>query len=160
MDSQFIALVTATIGLALGVLITWLLTRGRTTAAIEQGKAEVAVDLAMANERVRSIEAERGKLSEAHEVLQSQANGWRNELNQARDDLSKLNERASRIPVLDEKLAGLEAALAEASQQAAVLREASGRINAELKAGLQNQASCFMAPLLSNASSHHSQVGR
>lgn len=134
MDIQFLALVTATIGLALGVLITWLLTRGRITAAAEQGKAEVAVDLAMANERVRSIEAERGKLSEAHEVLQSQANGWRNELNQARDDLAKLNERASRIPVLDEKLAGLEAALAESSQQAADLREASGRINAELKA--------------------------
>ena len=134
MDIQFLALVTATIGLALGVLITWLLTRGRITAAAEQGKAEVAVDLAMANERVRSIEAERGKLSEAHELLQSQANGWRNELNQARDDLSKLNERASRIPVLDEKLAGLEGALAEASQQAADLREASGRINAEFKA--------------------------
>ena len=134
MDSQFLALVTATIGLALGVLITWLLTRGRITAAAEQGKAGVAVDLAMANERVRSIEAERGKLSEAHEVLQSQADGWRNELNQARDELSKLNERASRIPVLDEKLAGLEGALAEANQQAADLREASGRINAELKA--------------------------
>ncbi len=134
MDSQFLALVTATIGLALGVLITWLLTRGRITAAAEQGKAGVAVDLAMANERARSIEAERGKLSEAHEQLQSQANGWKNELNQARDELSKLNERASRIPVLDEKLVGLEGALAEASQQAAVLREASGRINAELKA--------------------------
>lgn len=134
MDSQFLALVTATIGLALGVLITWLLTRGRITAAAEQGKAEVAVELAMANERVRSIEAEHGKLREAHEVLQSQANGWRNELNQARDELSKLNERASRIPVLDEKLVGLEDALAEASQQAADLREASGRINAELKA--------------------------
>jgi len=133
-DSQFLALVTATIGLALGVLITWLLTRGRITAAAEQGKAEVAVELAMANERVRSIEAEHGKLREAHEVLQSQANGWRNELNQARDELSKLNERASRIPVLDEKLVGLEDALAEASQQAADLREASGRINAELKA--------------------------
>lgn len=134
MDSQFLALVTATIGLALGVLITWLLTRGRITAAAEQGKAGVAVDLAMANERARSIEAERGKLSEAHEELQSQANGWRNELNQARDELSKLNERASRIPVLDEKLAGLEGALAEASQQAADLRESSVRINAELKA--------------------------
>jgi DNA recombination protein RmuC len=133
-DSQFLALVTATIGLALGVLITWLLTRGRITAAAEQGKAEVAVDLAMANERVRSIEAERGKLSETHEVLQSQANGWRNELSQANDELAKLNERASRIPVLDEKLVGLEGALAEASQQAADLREASGRINAELKA--------------------------
>jgi DNA recombination protein RmuC len=133
-DSQFLALVTATIGLALGVLITWLLTRGRITAAAEQGKAGVAVDLAMANERARSIEAERGKLSEAHEELQSQANGWRNELNQARDELSKLNERASRIPVLDEKLAGLEGALAEASQQAADLRESSVRINAELKA--------------------------
>lgn len=134
MDSQFLALVTATIGLALGVLITWLLTRGRITAAAEQGKVEVAVDLAMANERVRSIEVERGKLSETHDVLQLQANEWRNELNQARDELSKLNERASRIPVLDEKLAGLEAALAEASQQAAELRETSGRINAEFKA--------------------------
>lgn len=134
MDSQLLALVTATIGLALGVLTTWLLTRGRIIAAVEQGKAEVAVDLAMANERARSIEAERAKLSEAHEALQSQANELRDILDLARDDISKLNERASRIPVLDEKLAGLESALADANQQAADLRETSGRINAELNA--------------------------
>lgn len=134
MDSQLLALVTATIGLAVGVLTTWLLTRGRIIAAAEQGKAEVAVDLAMANERARSIEAERAKLGEAHEALQSQAKELRDTLDLARDDISKLNERASRIPVLDEKLAGLESALAEANQQAADLREASGRINAELNA--------------------------
>lgn len=45
MDSQLLPLATSAIGLVLGVLLAWLLIRGRIAAAIEQGKAEAAVVL-------------------------------------------------------------------------------------------------------------------
>jgi DNA recombination protein RmuC len=134
MDNQLLSLITAVVGLSLGVLITWLLTKSKTSVAKEQGKAEVAIELAMANERVRSIEAERDKLSNSQIALQTQANEWRDTLDQARDDLAKLNERATRIPVLDEKVAGLENALTDVGQQTSELREANSRTTAELKA--------------------------
>ena len=134
MDNQLLAFATAGIGLVLGILITWLLARGRIAGATEQGRSELAVDLAMATERARAADVELGKLTTAHEAVKAQANEWRDALDQARDDLAKLNERASRIPALDAKLTELEGALTEAHQQAADIREASGRITAELKA--------------------------
>jgi DNA recombination protein RmuC len=134
MDISIFSLVTAVIGLIIGVAMTWSFVKGKIAAATEQGKAAVAVDLATANERIRSIEIERGQIIGTHEALKVQASEWRDALDVARDDLARLNERSSRIPVLEGKLAEAERVLAEANQQAADLREASGRINAELKA--------------------------
>ena len=214
MENQFLSLVATAIGLVIGVLLTWLLTRGRIAAAVEQGKTAVAVDLATANERARALEAERAQLIQAQETLKAQAAEWREALDLARDERAQLNERASRvptlegqvsrlleqqkidlqeirrlatseaekaqslqsatarltkteqtladaerdlatasnalqqsnerratldaeaarIPILEGKLAGAEHELTETRQQAADLREASGRINAELKA--------------------------
>ena len=54
MASQLLILIAAGIGLAIGVAVTWLLTKGRIAAAIEQGRAELAVDLATATERARA----------------------------------------------------------------------------------------------------------
>lgn len=134
MDSQLLTLIAAGVGLAIGAAVTWLLTRGRILAAIQQGRAELAVDLATATERARANDAELAKLNAAHEALKIQANEFRDALDQARDDLAKLTERASRIPGLEAKLTEAEQTLATTRQQAADLREASGRLAAELKA--------------------------
>lgn len=134
MDSQLLPLLTAGIGLAIGMIAAWLLLRGRISVAAEQGRAEVAIDLATANERVRATEAELAKLNATHSALNTQATDWRNGLDQARDDLAMLSERASRIPGLEAKLIEAEEALNTAQQQAAELREATGRLTAELKA--------------------------
>ncbi|MCM8621762.1 MAG: DNA recombination protein RmuC [Candidatus Accumulibacter sp.] len=134
MDSQLLTLIAAGIGLAIGVAITWLLTRGRIAAAMEQGRAELAVDLATATERARANDAELAKLNTAHETLKTQTSEYRDALDQARDDLAMLTERASRIPALEAKLTEVENALDAAQQQSAELRETSGRLAAELKA--------------------------
>lgn len=134
MDSQLLTLIAAGIGLAIGVAVTWLLTRGRIAAAIEQGRAELAVDLATATERARANDAELAKLNTANETLKIQTNEFRDALDQARDDLAKLTERASRIPGLEATLTEAEQTLTTTRQQAADLRETSGRLAAELKA--------------------------
>lgn len=134
MDSQLLTLIAAGIGLAIGVAVTWLLTRGRIAAAIQQGRAELAIDLATATERARANDVELAKLNTTHETLKTQTSEFRDALDQARDDLAKLTERASRIPGLEATLTEAEQTLATTRQQAADLREASGRLAAELKA--------------------------
>lgn len=134
MDSQLLTLIAAAIGLAIGVAVTWLLIGGRIAAAVEQGRAELAVDLATATERARANDAELAKLNTAHETLKNQTSEFRDALDQARDDLAMLTERASRIPFMEAKLTEVENALDAAQQQSAELRETSGRLAAELKA--------------------------
>lgn len=134
MDSQLFTLIATGIGLAIGVVVTWLLTRGQIASAFEQGRTELAVDLATATERSRTSDAELAKLNTAHDALKIQANEFRDALDQARDELAKLTERASRIPGLVANLSEAEQTLSTNRQQAADLREASGHLTAELKA--------------------------
>lgn len=134
MDSQTLPLVAAVIGLGIGISITWFLLRGRIDAATEQGRSETAIDLATSNERVRTSEVELAKLNTAHETLNAQAIELRNALDQARDDLARLNERAGRIPNLETKLEDAEKSIDEVKQQNVELRETSSRLAAEIKA--------------------------
>jgi len=107
MDNPFIALIAAVIGLAIGVVITWLLTRGRIAAAAERGRAEAAVELATSTERARSLEADRTQLNSAHESFKAQASEWRESLDLARDERAQLHERASRVPMLETQVDNL-----------------------------------------------------
>lgn len=134
MDSQTLPLVAAVIGLGIGISITWFLLRGRIDEATEQGRSETAIDLATSNERVRTSEAELAKLNTAHETLNAQAIELRNALDQARDDLARLNERAGRIPSLETKLEDAEKSIDEVKQQNVELRETASRLAAEIKA--------------------------
>jgi len=106
-ENQFLSLIAAVIGLVVGVLLTWLLIRGKIAAAVEQGKTAVAVDLATANERARSLEAERVQSIQAQETLKAQAAEWREALDLARDERAQLNERASRVPTLEGQVSEL-----------------------------------------------------
>lgn len=107
MENQFLSLIAAVIGLVVGVLLTWLLIRGKIAAAVEQGKTAVAVDLATANERARSLEAERVQSIQAQETLKAQAAEWREALDLARDERAQTNERASRVPTLEGQVSEL-----------------------------------------------------
>lgn len=107
MENQFLSLIAAVIGLVVGVLLTWLLIRGKIAAAVEQGKTAVAVDLATANERARSLEAERVQSIQAQGTLKAQAAEWREALDLARDERAQLNERASRVPTLEGQVSEL-----------------------------------------------------
>lgn len=134
MDSQLILLLATAIGLVFGMAITWLLLRGRIAAAADQGRAEVTIELATVTERARATETELAKLNAIHAALNTQATDWRDALDQAKDELAMLTERASRIPSLEAKLLEAEGALGTAQHHGGELREATGRLTAELKA--------------------------
>lgn len=80
---------------------------------------------------------ERAQLSERAArvpALEAQVDGLSNQLKQSDERRSALEAEAPRIPALEKKLGETEQLLTLAQQQAADLREASGRIDAELKA--------------------------
>ena len=134
MDSQTLPLIAAVIGLGIGISIAWFLLRGRIAAAYEKGHAETAIYLATSNERIRTSEVELAKLNTALETLNAQATEWRNALDQARDELARLTERAGRIPNLETKLEDAEKSIDVVKQQNVELRETSSRLAAEIKA--------------------------
>ena len=176
MSSSVLLLIATLLGVVLGAVLCLLLLRSRIRAAFDDGKAENAVALATAAERLRSLESDRSQSLQVHEALKSQASQWQSELEQVREERTRLQERASRLPPLEAQLAGLltqqaaaqddilrlsrseaeksqslqsashrvaeleqgildtEQVLADTSRQAADLREAWGRIDAELKA--------------------------
>ena len=107
MENPAVTVIVATIGLVLGALITWLLSRNRIATATEQGKAVGAIELATAAERVRSLDAERGQLLRVQEEMKAQGNVWREELDRVRDERAQLTERASRVPTLEEQVSNL-----------------------------------------------------
>lgn len=105
MDSQILYVLSTAIGVVVGLVISIVMTRGRVMAAEEHGKAGIAVELATTAERVRSLEADKGKLEGELAALKTQADAWRESLDVARDERAQLNERASRVPVLEEQFA-------------------------------------------------------
>ena len=94
MNIDSFSIIAVTSGVVLGAVLVWLMLRGRVSAAREQGRLELAVELATAS------------------------------------------ERASRIPVLEEKIRTLESEIELARKHAVDLREQSnsqiGLLNTEL----------------------------
>ncbi len=107
MDNQFTLLVTAFFGLALGVIMTWLMTKAKIAAAFEQGKATLLSELATANERVRTLEADRTKTFQSQEILEAELNKIRKELELVSDQRAQLGERALRVPALETQVMDL-----------------------------------------------------
>lgn len=112
MDNHAILFVTAVASFFVGALLCAFAMRGRIAAAAiaaaAQGKAETQIELALFRERVRSLEEERQLALSGHEALTSQANQWREALDLARDERAQLTERASRVPILESQLEGVQ----------------------------------------------------
>ncbi len=130
MEASLVALLAAAVGLGAGAFFAWFAMRQAAAGAYERGKGEISVELATVRERVRTLEEEKA----SHEVFKREAAAWRDQLEEAGRDRARLSERASLIPGMEEKAAKTDRALAEALAQVVELREANGRIEAELAA--------------------------
>ncbi|HJV25212.1 MAG TPA: DNA recombination protein RmuC [Aromatoleum sp.] len=153
MESQSLGvilwLLAALGGVAVGALIVVFVLRGRRAediaAAIEQGRAEVRIELAAAVERARSLEQERGQTQAQFEALRAQAGDWRNALDVVRDERAQLAERASRVAPLEQQLAEALARIATLQREGADLRENLGRVNSQLAAELKAEREVLAA---------------
>ncbi len=135
-NTETLAAVAALLLCALALMGGWLLgaARARREAqqqlelavaqARSQAQAEVQaaanVHMATAQERVRSLEAERASLLAELQQLRAQADGWREALDVARDERAQMAERAARLPELQaqcsEQAAQTQAARAQAAE--------------------------------------------
>ena len=152
MDPQyFMILVAGVLGLLLGAALVWLAGRralqAQVDTAVARAEAALQGELAQARERARLLEEERRADQAALADSRAQANHWRNELDAVRDEVSKLTERAARVPTLEDDLRRLGEDLrlktadvlrysGEAAQKGAALEEQSQRI-APLEARLR-----------------------
>lgn len=96
-----IPIVAVLAGLVVGIFLCWIVMRGRIATEATQAKAESQIELALAKERVRSLDEERQLATANHAELKIQATQWRDALDLARDERAQLTERALRVPELE-----------------------------------------------------------
>ena len=153
MDPQlFMVLVAGVFGLLIGAALVWLAGRrglqAQVDTAVARAEAGLQGELAQARERARLLEEERRADQAALAESRAQADRWRNELDLVRDEVSKLTERAARVPTLEDDLRRLGEDLrlktadvlrysGEAAQKGASLDEQAQRI-APLEARLRS----------------------
>ena len=104
MELNGLTVALAAAGLGLGALVCWLWMRGAVVAAQAGARAELEGQLSTAAERARGLEAERAHLQGEHEALRRQAGAWRDQLDTATNELARLEERASRVPDLEQQV--------------------------------------------------------
>ncbi len=86
----FVALV---IGLVAGVLVTWLLQRERSAAAVRQAEAISQIEYARVSERLNSAQEESKRAALELTALQQQSTAWRDQLDVSRDEKAQMQER-------------------------------------------------------------------
>jgi DNA recombination protein RmuC len=119
LDQQTLAAlaVSAAVGLAIGVVITWLILRAKyqaqqeAAAAIAQATYQGTLTAGQA--RVEQAEALSRATQQELQAARVQGDRWRDELDTARDQSTKFEERAARIPELEGEVRRLSERLAE-----------------------------------------------
>lgn len=119
MDQQTLTAlaVSGAVGLAIGVVITWLILRAKyqaqQEAAVAIAQATYQGTLTAAQARVEQAEALSRATQQELQAARLQGDRWRDELDTARDQSTKFEERAARIPELEGDVRRLGEKLAE-----------------------------------------------
>ena len=127
MNIDSFAIVVFASGIALGAVLVWFMLRGGVSAAREQGRLELAVDLATANERASRIP-----------VLEEKIRTLESEIELARQHAVDLREQAnSQIGALNTELAQVktlfDAEASKAKENLAILTEAKEALSNQFK---------------------------
>lgn len=133
-------LALAAFSLLAGVLITWLLMRSKLASAREEGMAELLVQHAGVQGRMQVLEEERKTHQVAFADVKQQAEAFRTQLEAANIARAALDQKAQRVPFLEEELAAARKSQATAEEQVADLRESVGRAQSELAGERQKLA--------------------
>ncbi|MGV8804635.1 MAG: hypothetical protein ACWA6Y_06710 [Polaromonas sp.] len=123
MDTQFFSLMVAAASFFAGLVLGWLLIRGRLGAA-ERARSAVQVELAKAQESARALNAERQQTLERCANLTQQADESRLALEVAQHERKQLAQQAARASTLEASLLALQTQEKASAQQ---LQQASTR---------------------------------
>ena len=119
MDQQTLTAlaVSGAVGLAIGVVLPWLILRAKyqaqQDAAVAIAQATYQGTLTAAQARVEQAEALSRATQQELQAARIQGDRWRDELDTARDQSTKFEERAARIPELEGDVRRLSEKLAE-----------------------------------------------
>lgn len=131
-----VLLVILLVGVALlCVVLVFVLLKSRNEAST------ALVEAAALRERSRSLELERDGLAHSAARVEIEVRQLRDTLDLARDECAKLEERSSRIAILESEKTATEAALADLRVSATALKESVARTEAEIAAERQLSAS-------------------
>lgn len=131
MDS--LTLILAVMAFVVGGALALLWGRGK-LAASERMNAELSIQHAALAERARMLEEERRQSQTAYDTLRTQADSWRNNLDETRGEISRLSERAMIIPLLEQKQRDVEQMLSDARVQVGDLRSELVQLQTRLTA--------------------------
>ncbi len=104
MEQQITLLAFLTIGLAIGVIATWLILRNRIASAQTQAKNENQLEAVRLNERFLAAQEENMRSQQTINESGQQINSLRDQLSNAQNQRTQLAERASRIAPLEQQL--------------------------------------------------------
>ena len=139
-----LALLAALAAALVGGLAAWFAARGRTQAladsAAATARAALQVEVATLAERLRAAEAEARQSREALACAERDAAQRRDALDTASNDIARLEERASRVAVLEAARLEAQQRADDLAQQLATLRATLAAQLAELQAGARAQA--------------------
>jgi DNA recombination protein RmuC len=119
LDQQTLAALAAAaaIGHVIGVFVTWLILRSKyraqQEAAVAIAQATYQGTLSAAQARLEQAEALTRSTQQELQAARAQGDRWRDELDTARDQSTKFEERAARIPELEGEVRRLGEKLAE-----------------------------------------------
>jgi DNA recombination protein RmuC len=141
MDPNLIAIIAV---VAAAALAGWLVARGRAkseaVASAAAATAPLQVELATATERLRAAEMEATQAREELRAAAEAAEQRRDALDKASNELARLEERASRVPVLETHLRETEQRAESLAQELASLRASAGEETGRLRAQLEASA--------------------
>lgn len=114
------------IGLCLGAATVWLVMRKSTQIAASQAKNESQIEIARLSERGTSETAELNQLRPKLEAAEAKVAGLREQLEGSHSECVRFEERASRVPGLEDGLKTATAGNEQLKQELADLREKLG----------------------------------
>ncbi|MFM0002048.1 DNA recombination protein RmuC [Paraburkholderia dipogonis] len=117
----FVGSAILVVGLIVGAVIAWILTRGRdglrVQAAVSQAQSASQVQVTQLEERLRATTEELRAARDALEQLERQSGSMREELDKARGEQARLTERSSRVPALEGEIQNLREQVHSSGEQ-------------------------------------------
>jgi DNA recombination protein RmuC len=115
-------------GAVLGAIVVWLIMRNSTLVAQGQVRSEAQIESVRLSEKLSASTDENNEMRRRLEAADGKLIDLREQLEKSRDERTRQEERANRVPGLESQLAQLSAELQKQTSRAAGLEEQATRL--------------------------------